>query len=361
MRTEQGGILSLRPNTPEWMEWRAQGFGASDIWTAYRTPLAMYLHKAEGVDLYDGDEDFAAWGHEVEGAILRHVCKANGWGLLPPVIMQHPEKPWWGASLDGAAMAESADFSGYEGWAAWGLVGQYAIGPIDAKNRAYGWRDFDADAVVAEAGTCPPSIRMQLMAQTYVMRACGFDVDKGWAAVCIGGRPPIAQRGDYDRDFFEGDVVPAVDELWQRIINRDAPPATGDEAEHRAVAKAHRADEEIIDLGERGAELLRLMDIEKDAIKDREQEQRRLESELRRAMQGYNVALCGDREYVLHTIGGPVFAEKDGVFAVDSSCTKKEERDTVEGQRTQGRGFCKNAPSYDNTSHRYGVRKRRKR
>jgi hypothetical protein len=251
------------PNTPEWEDWRGgpgnpKGFGASIVHRAWRDPLSVYLYLRDGVPFHDepkADERFRRWGHRLEPAIIEELCAEHGWYFSRPLSLEHPTKPWHRASLDTLVMSAPWE-SVYLARGDLASLDLTAIlGPLDAKNRAFGWKDFGRDGETAEAGTCPPSIRLQVMAQTYVVNAAfGLELRQGWAGVSVGGQPPRLLEVPYDRELYEGEVVPHLDDLWRRILEGD-PPEPVNYAGAAARWPQAAEEDEPLDLDAAAAEL----------------------------------------------------------------------------------------------------------
>ncbi len=220
------------PNSDEWLEWRYGGLGASECMECLTDPAAVAMRKIHRVETEPADPDAAQWGHDVESAILRSLARKRGWDLAPPVALSHPERPWIRASFDTC------------------IVGSEE--PVDAKNRIiFAAKEFGDDGDDAEEGTCPAAIRLQLMQQVYVKRGVtGRDIRQGWVAACIGGRPPIGLRVEYDADLYERRILPKLDALWAMIARGETPPMSGTPGCTAAVDGAWpEADGGAVELG----------------------------------------------------------------------------------------------------------------
>jgi len=97
-------IEGLKQNTPEWLEWRKDKIGGSDIAaimgvSKWCTPWQLYMRKLSLISEQDENEAMRE-GKRRESealAIFNAHYKCN----CIPVVMQHEEYPWMIASLDG--------------------------------------------------------------------------------------------------------------------------------------------------------------------------------------------------------------------------------------------------------------------
>lgn len=93
-----------KQNSPEWLEWRKEGVGASDApvimgVSPYSTPYQLWQRKL-GV-LKEQDDNWAMeQGRRKEPLALAELQEKTGL-LFSPKTMTHPSKPWMRASLDG--------------------------------------------------------------------------------------------------------------------------------------------------------------------------------------------------------------------------------------------------------------------
>ncbi|MDP3911165.1 MAG: YqaJ viral recombinase family protein [Gemmatimonadales bacterium] len=273
-------MIGPAQNTDEWRAWRFDGIGASEVWEALTDPASLYYRKVHRLDSEPADPAAAQWGHDVERAILDNLGRRMGWRISEPVSFSHPERPWLRASLDGAV-----------------FDGDAVLGPVDAKNRiGFAARDFGDDGDDAAEGTCPPALRCQIMHQVYVLRAAwGADVRQGWVAACIGGRPPIGLRVEYDAELYEGRIVPALDALWQRIERRDPPPPSGTQRCTEAIGAAFpNARDETVTLADDAAALVEAYQTAQAEAKVATERQQELRNRLCVALGDVQRGLAGD-------------------------------------------------------------------
>lgn len=104
--------IQLNQNSPEWHEWRAQVFGASDCAamlgiSPFKTRDALLREKAEGKPASVNDYMAAifAAGHRAEASIMPHLEKQTGSPLFPccGVLERNPQI---------AASLDAMDFAG---------------------------------------------------------------------------------------------------------------------------------------------------------------------------------------------------------------------------------------------------------
>jgi putative phage-type endonuclease len=108
-------VINLEQNTPEWLQWRTEGLGASEAPTIvgrnpYQTPYELFRVKAgfdEAPDL-SGNPNIKRGNSEEEGNRSRLEDK---YGIvLLPLCVEHSELPWMRASLDGISSRDGTVF-----------------------------------------------------------------------------------------------------------------------------------------------------------------------------------------------------------------------------------------------------------
>lgn len=99
-------LLNLEQGTAEWLAWRLQGLGGSDMpavmgISPYGTCRELWEVKA-GFKVADDWKDRGAYakGHEMEQEV-RAAYEFIQEASYPPVLMENDERPWMRASLDG--------------------------------------------------------------------------------------------------------------------------------------------------------------------------------------------------------------------------------------------------------------------
>lgn len=101
----------MEQGTPEWLEWRRQGIGASESAALlgvcpYNTAYSLWLEKTSG-QTADKSESASIFqrGHETE-AMVRASYEFQTGLEFAPALFEHPEYPFIRASLDGWNDAE---------------------------------------------------------------------------------------------------------------------------------------------------------------------------------------------------------------------------------------------------------------
>lgn len=89
----------------EWLAWRRQGIGASDVaaiagLSPWATPMTVWLDKTG--QLPDEDSDPMRWGRRLETVVADAFHDDTGlWIVHPQHQITDPEKPWRRSTLDG--------------------------------------------------------------------------------------------------------------------------------------------------------------------------------------------------------------------------------------------------------------------
>ena len=103
-------ILDLQQNTPEWINFRKTGIGASDCpilmgVSPYSTPYKLWRSKMYDEDLIKSHPGMKR-GHDLEPIAREEFIKATGIGVNPVVCVSDKRK-WQYASLDGLSNDET--------------------------------------------------------------------------------------------------------------------------------------------------------------------------------------------------------------------------------------------------------------
>lgn len=98
-------IVKLAQNSPEWLEWRKKGLGASDATiikglSKYKTRRQLWENKL-GLAPSDPESYITELGHEFEPIARARFALETGVDLIPDVCGEHSEFPWLRASFDG--------------------------------------------------------------------------------------------------------------------------------------------------------------------------------------------------------------------------------------------------------------------
>ncbi len=206
-------IIELDQNTPEWLQWREQGIGASEAPTIcnenpYETPFGLWQlrtgrrkKKAEK-DQADGRPDPRAHGRAHEDIAREKLCQELGI-LLYPICMQHESISFMAASPDCFNEDE--------------FVGGDIKCPDDLRNHA-----------LAQAGIVPHEYRAQLQHQIEVAR-----VGDKWPRWFYYSYWKETDEGvlvwvEPDLEFIEHELLPAEEDFWGRVQKKEWPMPEGE-------------------------------------------------------------------------------------------------------------------------------------
>jgi putative phage-type endonuclease len=187
------------PDTPEWLEKRRGGIGASEAAAVlgldeYKTPLHLYLDKrGESPDIEETDEMWL--GHLQEPVVAKYFTRRTGIAVVqsPVGLFRHPEHDFVLATPD-AILAD-------------GSLGEWKT------------TNFRMEDGLGDEGTddIPERWLCQVQQQMGVMR-----IHSAYIAALIDGRRLKIYRVEFNGRLFEI-IVEAERELWERIINGDPP------------------------------------------------------------------------------------------------------------------------------------------
>lgn len=205
----------------EWLERRRQGIGSSDAAAIcgldpFRSPLAVWLDKTGQLPEQEPTERMR-WGTRLESAVAAEFTERNEHlevSLVEDVkeaplgIVAHPDRPWMLASPDRLVFDDKS----------WDGVHV----PLEIKTaHQYAPRSWGDDGI-------PERFVIQLHHQMAVL-----DAPYGWLAVLIGGSEYRQERVDRDDTLIES-LYTIEERFWQRVVDREQPPADG----HAATAAA---------------------------------------------------------------------------------------------------------------------------
>ncbi len=187
---------------------RRQGIGGSDVAAIlgldeYDSPLKVYLDKTGELPELPRSEklrESAEMGHEMEPIIARRFAKKFGLRTRRIGTLAHRDHPHRMVNLDR-------------------LVLGCPDGPcfLEIKTRsAYQLSEWENGV--------PDGPALQV---THGLGITGFS--HAHVRAYVGGNWPVDHRVDRDDELVR-DVEDAVDEFWQRVINRDPPPIDGSAA-----------------------------------------------------------------------------------------------------------------------------------
>lgn len=212
------------PNTPEWLELRKTGIGASECAAALGldeslTPRQLF-HKKRGElpDDDDPDNDFFWIGHQLEPVALRMLGRTTGIECTKPSpgLFRHREVPSVLATPDGICS---------DGW----LAEAKAVSTF-SPNNPYRSDEFGAD----ESDEIPVKWLLQCQQQLAVMGAPGVHV-----CVLIGGMEFRHFRVERN-EVLINKTVRGIDAFWQRVINNDPPEWEPDEKSLALIRDLYR-------------------------------------------------------------------------------------------------------------------------
>lgn len=188
------------PDTPEWLEMRRGGIGASEAAAVlgldgdYKTPLHIYLEKrGDAPDIEETDEMLL--GHLMEPVVSQFFTRRTRIAVVqsPVGLFRHPEYKFVLATPD-AILAD-------------GSLGEW---------KTTNWRMEDG---LGDEGTddIPERWLCQVQQQMGVT-----GIQKAHIAALIDGRRLKVYQIAFNERLFEI-IVDAERELWERIINGDPP------------------------------------------------------------------------------------------------------------------------------------------
>lgn len=252
-------VLPVRQHTPEWLEARENGIGASQAAAAlgldpWQSPVGLWAEKLKLVP--PPAENLAMrLGTELEPFIARLYTEATGIKVRRANnLRQHSQHPFMLASIDRRAGRK----------------------PIELKYsaRATGYGEPGTDEV-------PDHVLVQVLHQLAVL-----DEPEGEVVLLTPARPdvaiyPIRREAEAEASIIEREAI-----FWDAVQSRTEPPADGSEATHRTLAALYPrgADELAVEADEetaRAIRTLRAVRREQDAVEAQRSE---LEARIKAAM-----------------------------------------------------------------------------
>lgn len=229
----------IRDDRADWLAWRRQGIGASDAsaicgFNSYTTPLMVYLTKL-GLIAESELGEAAEWGLRLEGPIAAKFEEATGFRVVRrQECVEHPERPWQRATLDGLVVADDE------------IVGVYE-GKTVGHRRAEDWLDDEGEFQV------PIYYRIQVQ---HALAVTGLPV--AHVAVLIGGQH--FERFEVERDEKAIEHITAIEEeFWQGVLSQNPPPPDGSDETTAAVREAFAEidDDNAVELSAEALETIR--------------------------------------------------------------------------------------------------------
>lgn len=192
-------IISVTPDTPEWLAERRKSIGASEVaavmrMSPYATPLDVYRSKL-GIDR-EFDELLSFVGHESETIIHKWVEQYSGLGVVlePGFMARSVEAPFLHASFDRVSFDPFTTFQ-------FKTSHQYA---------GHHWDEG-----------IPTDVRVQVQAEMFVA-----GTQRAAVVVWIGGREFRLFWEHRDDTFIREQMIPQLAEFWERVQERRQPEPT---------------------------------------------------------------------------------------------------------------------------------------
>lgn len=222
-----------------WKAARRGGVTASDCaailgYVEGRSALSVYAEKVGALE--PDEEDYMAFGRDVEGAIAKAYTRRTGRiavDLGANVIQWHPDIPWLGATLDRQTAGNAEHPAPADG-----------PGPLECKAVAgMKARDWEEE----------PPVMFQIQVQ--IQMACtGAD----WGSlVALFGGIQVAWKDLLRNDRFIALALPKLEEFWWRVQRREPPEEVDAKAATTDALKAlyATADGSSVDLDEEARKL----------------------------------------------------------------------------------------------------------
>lgn len=286
-----------RADRSGWLEWRRGGLGGSDAavllgLSAFRSPLELWLDKtgqlpdeepSEAMEMGTAMEPLIAERFEAKTGLTVEDAQA---------CVEHPDRPWMRATLDGRVYEEDGRVSLYEAKATSG----------------WAWKEGVPDHVMVQI--------------QHNLEVTGLD--KCWLVVFRGDRLTIQVEEVLRDPVIVEAVVEAESYFWSHyVLPRKPPPTIGVSSEIDALKEVyHESEPESVDLGDEGASLALDMRRAQAAKKQAEQEETRAKAGL--------MALLGKAE--LGSVNGEIVASWKAVETnrLDQKKLKEEHPEIVE-------------------------------
>lgn len=212
----------------EWHEVRASGIGGSDIGTIvglnpWDSAFALWARRTGQISSQNVDNWSVRFGHAFEEPILRMWQQEHPeWEVMRTGTFRSRRFPWQLANPD--ALAQHRE------------TGEWMI--VEVKTSRYPWKDV------------PPSYVAQVQ---WYMDVLGID-----RSVVVGVVGWNWEERFIDADGFQQDALrEAGSRFWDHLVQIAPPSWDGSKSTYEAVREMHPdIDDEEVDLGELGEELL---------------------------------------------------------------------------------------------------------
>lgn len=221
----------------EWLAWRRQGIGASDVaaivgLSKWASPMSVWADKT-GLITEDEDNDYLEYGRRAEPMIAGYFHdRTELYVAWPQYRAMHAVHQHHRATLDGLA-SETPELNQ--------LVS--ALGVVEAKTA--GWKEWDE---IPDAYQCQGQWQMHVTGLPWC-----------WFAVMHDRRFRIYELGRDDKVIRQ--LVQMVDAFWEKhVLGGTPPPADGHDATTAAIRSAFPEAEEgkAVDITEAADALARL-------------------------------------------------------------------------------------------------------
>ncbi len=222
------------PDRESWLAHRKTGLGGSDIIIAlgygkWKSPYALWAEKSSKVEP-EPVESVAAWlGHVMEPPMADWFQQETGRFVKDPgefTIYTHPDRPHLFVTPDrlyndpsGSSFCKHAlRDDGY---------------PLSIKTTG------DPEAIeIWESGEATAAGGAQINMEMEILGKC-----HGAFAVMTFGWQKERLWFDVERnDAMIADMMPKLDEFWERVQNGDPPPVDGSESTQRTIYRMHPDD-----------------------------------------------------------------------------------------------------------------------
>jgi putative phage-type endonuclease len=215
----------------EWLTIRREGIGSSDVapivgMDRFRTPMSVYLDKiGEGAPVEESN--MMRWGKRLESAVAAEWDDENR-----PFYTDQPEAMYQHAEID-CALASPDRFVWNYDYDGRGDTRIEGVLEVKTGRNDQVWADGP-----------PAGYVLQTLHQ---MEVCGLE--QGWIAVLLNGRDYRSFAVDRDPVLAEM-LMDREREFWQRVIDRNPPPADGHPATTEALKRLYGAStpDKVIEL-----------------------------------------------------------------------------------------------------------------
>lgn len=252
-------VLPVRQHTPEWLEARENGIGASQAAASigldpWQSPTGLWAEKLKLVPPATENISMRI-GTELEPLIARLYTEATGVKVRRANnLRQHSQHPFMLASLDRRAGRK----------------------PVELKfsARAAGYGEPGTDEV-------PDHVLVQVLHQLAVL-----DEPEGEVALLKPGADtvliyPIVRSADAEASIIEREAI-----FWDHVQSRTQPPVDGSDATARALAAMYPRglDELVLEADAEAATAMLLLKLARAQVATFEAERAQLEAEIKAAM-----------------------------------------------------------------------------